>query len=69
MEFALERYLDDTSQQHLTLVLRSRTNEAHSALTALDAGERAAVTAALAHALDEVQRIVTARLPETPVTG
>jgi len=69
MEIALERYLDDTSERHLTLALRSRTNEAHSALTALDAGERAAVTAALAHALDEVQRIVTARLPETPVTG
>ena len=62
MEIALERYLDDTAQQHLTLGLRSRTNEAHSALTALDADERAAVTAALAHALDEVQRIVTARL-------
>lgn len=62
MEIALERYLDDTSQYHLTLGLRSRTNEAHSALTALDADERAAVTAALAHALDDVQRIVTARL-------
>ncbi len=66
MEIALERYLDDTSEQHLTLVLRSRTNEAHSALTALDPDERAAVTAAMAHALDEVQRIVTARLSEAP---
>jgi hypothetical protein len=66
MEIALERYLDDTSQYHLTLGLRSRTNEAHSALTALDPDERAAVTAALAHALDEVQRIVVARLPAAP---
>lgn len=62
MEIALERYLDDTAQHHLTLVLRSRTTEAHSVLTALDADERAAVTAVLAHALDEVQRIVTPRL-------
>jgi methionine-rich copper-binding protein CopC len=62
MEIALERYLDDTSQYHLTLALRSRTAEAHSVLTALEPQERAAVTAALAHALDEVQRIVAARL-------
>jgi hypothetical protein len=62
MEIALERYLDDTSSYHLTLGLRSRTHEAHSVLTALEPQERAAVTAALAHALDEVQRIVAARL-------
>lgn len=65
MEIPLERYLDDTSAQHLTLALRSRTTEAHSLLTALDAEERAAVSAALARALDEVQRIVAPRLAET----
>lgn len=63
MEIPLERYLDDTSALHVTISLRSRTTEAHSLLTALDADERAAVTAALARALDEVQRIARPRLP------
>jgi hypothetical protein len=62
MEIALERYLDDTARYHVTLALRSRTTEAHSVLTALDSDERAAVSAALARALDEVQRVLTARL-------
>jgi len=33
MEIARERFLDDTRRYHVTLSLRSRTTEAHSALT------------------------------------
>lgn len=66
MEIPLERYFDDTAALHVTLALRSRTTEAHSLMTALDADERAAVSAALARALDEVQRIVAPRLTGAP---
>ena len=59
MEIARECFLDDTRLLHFTLSLRSRTNEMHSRLTALDSVQRDAVAGALARALDEISAIVT----------
>ena len=61
MEFAFDRYLGDGRDLHLTLGLRSRTTEMHSVLTALDPGERQAVAAALATALDTITGILQAK--------
>ena len=61
MEFAFDRYLDDGRDLHLTIALRSRTAAMHSALTALDAGERQAVAAALCTALDAVAALLQAK--------
>jgi truncated hemoglobin YjbI len=58
MEIARERFLDASRDYHLTLGLRSRTAAMHSALTALTPEERAQVALAMAHALDEIERIV-----------
>jgi hypothetical protein len=58
MEIARERFLDDTRLLHLTLMLRSRTTEMHSALTGLTSDQRDAVAAALARALDDISAIV-----------
>ena len=62
MEIARERFLDDTRRYHLTLAVRSRTSEMHSALSALSPEERDHVTAALAHCLDEIQRVMGPRI-------
>ena len=43
MEIAVDRYLDDGRTLLVTLALRSRTTEMHSALTALDPEQREAV--------------------------
>ena len=61
MEIARERFLDDTRQYHLTLMLRSRTAETHSLLTSLTSDERDAVSIALAKALDEISAVVARR--------
>jgi hypothetical protein len=63
MEIARERFLDDSRLYHLTLSLRSRSNETHSVLTALSREERDAVSLALAKALDEISAVVSRRLP------
>ena len=65
MEIARERFLDDTRQYHLTLMLRSRTTETHSLLTALSSDERDAVGRALARALDEISAVVGRRVART----
>jgi hypothetical protein len=68
MEIARERFLDDSRLYHLTLMLRSRTTETHSLLTALTSDERDAVSLALAKALDEISAVVARRrepLPES----
>ena len=62
MEIARERFLDAGRDLHLTLGLRSRTTPMHSVLTALTPEERAQVALAMAHALDEVERIVRPHL-------
>ena len=64
MEIARERFLDDTRRFHLTLSLRSRTTEMHSALSALSPDERDAVAGALARALDEIQSVIGSRVAE-----
>ena len=67
MEFTVDRYLDDGATRLVTLALRSRTTEAHSVLSALDAGQKAAVHAALTRALDDISAVlrpVVAALPE-----
>ena len=63
MEFAFDRYLDDGRDLHLTISLRSRTTEMHSALTALDQAQRQALAAALTAALDTVSGIVKPKGP------
>jgi hypothetical protein len=58
MEIARERFLDASRDYHLTLGLRSRTTAMHSVLTALSPDERAQVARAMAHALDEIEKVV-----------
>ena len=64
MEIARERFLDAGRDYHLTMGLRSRTTPMHSVLTALTPDERAQVALALAHALDEIERIVRPHLEQ-----
>lgn len=64
MEIARERFLDDTRRYHVTLSLRSRTNEMHSLLSALSPDERDAVGAVLARGLDEIQALMEKRVIE-----
>jgi hypothetical protein len=63
MEIARERFLDDTRRFHLTISLRSRTTEMHSALSALSPDLRDAVGLALARALDQIQELVAVNEP------
>jgi hypothetical protein len=63
MEIARERFLDDTRRFHLTISLRSRTTEMHSALSALSPDQRDAVGLALARALDQIQELVAVNEP------
>ena len=63
MEIARERFLDDTRRFHLTITLRSRTTEMHSALSALSPDQRDAVGLALARALDQIQEVMAAGSP------
>lgn len=58
MEITLDRYLDDGKASLMTLALRSRTTEMHSALSALDGAQKAAVSAALARAMDDIVAVV-----------
>ena len=62
MEIARERFLDDSRTFHLTVGLRSRTTAAHSLLSGLTDDERAQVSAAIVHALDEVERILRSKI-------
>jgi len=63
MEIARERFLDQSRDYHLTLALRSRTTQMHSALTALTPEERAEVSASLSRALDEIAAVVSRHGP------
>lgn len=64
MEISRERFLDDSRLYHLTLGLRSRSNEMHSVLSGLSADERDAVGDALARALDTIQKVVEEKIAE-----
>jgi hypothetical protein len=58
MEIARERFLDDSRTYHLSIALRSRTNEAHSLLTSLSPDEREQVSLAMVAAMDRIESIV-----------
>jgi hypothetical protein len=66
MEIARERFLDDTRTYHLSVGLRSRTTAAHSLLSELTDDEKAQVSAAIVHALDEVEQILRRHRDQQP---
>jgi hypothetical protein len=49
-----DRYLDDSSLWHVSLILQSRSIGTHSLLTALTADERTAIADVMGQALDEI---------------
>lgn len=53
-----DRYLDDSADWLLSLALRSRSAATHSLLSALDETERRQVSESLAHALDDIARLL-----------
>ena len=63
MEIVRERFLDESRAHHVTLGLRSRTTEMHSALSALTAVERDQISLALVRALDDIERVLRSHLP------
>ncbi len=58
MEISIDRYLDDGKASLVTIALRSRTTEMHSVLSALDAGQKAAVQAALTQAMNDIVAVM-----------
>jgi hypothetical protein len=58
MTIARERYLDDSRQWFLSLELRTRTAEMHSAMDALSPEQRLAIGDVLVGALDHIAGIV-----------
>jgi hypothetical protein len=62
MEIARERFLDDSRTYHFSIGVRSRTPAAHSLLSALTPEEREQVGAAIVAAMDQIEKIVRARL-------
>ena len=62
MEIARERFLDDSRSFHLTIGIRSRTAEAHSLLSSLTPDEREQVSVAMVKAMDQIEKIIRARL-------
>jgi hypothetical protein len=58
MEIVRDRFLDESGAYHVTLGLRSRTTEMHSALTALTPAEREQISLAIVRALDEIERVL-----------
>ena len=66
MEYSVDRYLDDGPSRLLTLAVRSRTTEAHSVLSALDADQKAAVHAVLSRAMDDITAVMRPVAAATP---
>jgi len=58
MRIARERYLDDSTQWFLSLELRTRTAEMHSAMDALSPEQRQAIGDVIVNALDRIAGIV-----------
>lgn len=58
MEITIDRYLDDGKASLVTLGLRSRGTEMHSAMSALDTAQKAAVQAALTKAMDDIVAVM-----------
>ncbi|MGE0814150.1 MAG: hypothetical protein AB7O93_12475 [Vicinamibacterales bacterium] len=69
MEIAIDRYLDDGKASLVTLALRSRTADVHSAMTALGPDQQAAVHDALSRALDEIVAVMRPAAAPTPAAG
>ena len=65
MEISRERFLDDGRAYHLSIGIRSRTTEAHSLLSALNAEERQQVSDAIVKAMDQIEKIVRPHLGTT----
>ena len=65
MEIVRDRFLDESGAYHVTLGLRSRTTEMHSALTALTPAEREQINLAIVGALDDIERILRPHLSPT----
>ena len=63
MEIVRERFLDESRDYHVTLGLRSRTTEMHSALSALTPAEREQVGHVMVKALDDIERLLRLHLP------
>ena len=63
MEIVRERFLDESRAHHVTLGLRSRTTEMHSALSALSTAEREQIGLAMVRALDDIERVLRSHLP------
>ncbi|MBI2220779.1 MAG: hypothetical protein HYU53_06185 [Acidobacteria bacterium] len=66
MIIARERYLDETSNFHLTLSLVTRTGVMHSLLSNVPDEERAAISEILVRALNEIEQRLKAHLPLNP---
>ncbi len=66
MIIARERYLDETSNFHLTLSLVTRTGVMHSLLSNVPEEERAAISEILVRALNEIEQRLKAHLPLNP---
>lgn len=62
MIIARERYLDDTSDLHVTLSLTTRTGVMHSLLSNVPESVRETVSDILVQALDRVQEQLTPHL-------
>lgn len=66
MIIARERYLDETSNFHLTLSLVTRTGVMHSLLSNVPEEERATISEILVRALNEIEQRLKAHLPLNP---
>lgn len=62
MLIARERFLDDSSQLAVSLMLQTRTTEMHSLLSDAPEDVRAAIGVTLAQALDRIQDILRERV-------
>ena len=62
MQIARERFLDDSSQFAVSLVLQTRTTEMHSLLSDAPPDVRDAIGATLAQALDQVPALLRERV-------
>jgi hypothetical protein len=69
MEIVRERFLDESRAHHVTLGLRSRTTEMHSALSGLSTAEREQIGLAMVRALDDIERVLRSHLPSRSWQG
>jgi hypothetical protein len=63
MIIARERYLDESSNLHLTLSLATRTGVMHSLLSNVPEAERSAISDTLVRALNEIEQRLKPYLP------